>query len=748
MKKAILFFLVSMALFSCKKTEQATTTNYTRYVDPFIGTGGHGHTFPGVVLPHGMVQLSPDTRTQGWDACAGYYYDDSSILGFSHRHLSGTGMTDFADILFTPFTGQLPLKNDSLQQYYPLSFSHDNEKAEPGYYRVDFDNKINAELTATTRAGFHKYTFPSDTAGIIIDLHHNLHNQKVLLSELEIINDREIKGMRLTEGWSKRDYVYFHAKFDKPFAAKLYNENIFVDANSLQGTNVKAVLTFADPKNVMVKVGISAVDAAGALKNLDTEIAHWDFETTRTEAKNTWEEQLSRISVEGGTDDEKKIFYTGMYHAFIHPSTYSDVDKRYRGQDLDIHTLNNSDTYYTIFSLWDTYRAQMPLVNIVQPSKTNEFINSLLLKYQQGGLLPMWDIAGCYSGTMIGAHATSVIADAYTKGIRGYDVDLAYQAMMRSVPYDTTGVIVHHPAIWEWLMTKGKLYNEEMGYIPADKDVIFATSRGLEYAYCDWALAQVAKDMGNTADYDKLMERSARYKKYFDKETGFMRALDSKGKFMEPFNPSYSNHMNSPYCEGNAWQWTWFVPQDVSGLINLMGGKDKFEQNLDNLFNTQASVEGEEASADITGLIGQYAHGNEPSHHIIYLYNYIDKSDKTQELADRIMREQYSVKPDGLTGNEDCGQMSSWYILNALGFYQVAPGDPTYTIARPLFDKVTIRLENGKQLVVKAENNSPANKYVASVSLNGKPLDTPFFKHADIVNGGELIFKMTNQVKK
>lgn len=748
MKKAILFFLVSMALFSCKKTEQATTTNYTRYVDPFIGTGGHGHTFPGVVLPHGMVQLSPDTRTQGWDACAGYYYDDSSILGFSHRHLSGTGMTDFADILFTPFTGQLPLKNDSLQQYYPLSFSHDNEKAEPGYYRVNFDNKINVELTATTRVGFHKYIFPSDTAGIIIDLHHSLHNQKVLLSELEIINDCEIKGMRLTEGWSKRDYVYFHAKFDKPFAAKLYNENILVQANSLLGDNVKAVLTFADPKNVMVKVGISAVDAAGALKNLDTEIAHWDFETTRTEAKNTWEEQLSRISVEGGTDDEKKIFYTGMYHAFIHPSTYSDVDKRYRGQDLEIHTLNNSDTYYTIFSLWDTYRAQMPLVNIVQPSKTNEFINSLLLKYQQGGLLPMWDIAGCYSGTMIGAHATSVIADAYTKGIRGYDVDLAYQAMIRSVPYDTTGVIVHHPAIWEWLMTKGKLYNEEMGFIPADKDVIFATSRGLEYAYCDWALAQVAKDMGNTADYDKLMERAARYKKYFDKETGFMRALDSKGKFIEPFNPSYSNHMNSPYCEGNAWQWTWFVPQDVSGLINLMGGKDKFEQNLDNLFNTQDSVEGEEASADITGLIGQYAHGNEPSHHIIYFYNYIDKAYKTQELADKIMREQYSIKPDGLTGNEDCGQMSSWYILNALGFYQVAPGDPTYTIARPLFDKATIRLENGKQLVVKAENNSPANKYVASVSLNGKPLDTPFFKHADIVNGGELIFKMTNRPKR
>lgn len=744
MKKIIPLLLLAFLSTSCKIESNESVAKLTQLVNPFIGTGGHGHTFPGAVVPFGMVQLSPDTRTQGWDACGGYYTDDKSILGFSHRHLSGTGMTDFADVLFTPFIGKLKIQNDTLQKYYPLAFSHKNETAKPGYYKVTFDNGIQAELTATTRAGFHKYEFPAGESGIIIDLHHNLHNQKVLQSNIEIISNTEIRGMRLTEGWSKRDYVYFYAKFDKPFSVKLYKQNKEISGNELNDENVKAVLSFESPKEVNVKVGISAVDEKGALNNLDSEIKEWNFDKIRSFANDAWEKQLQKIKVEGGNADQQTIFYTGMYHAFIHPSTYSDVDKRYRGQDLKIHTLDKG-TYYTVFSLWDTFRAQMPLVDLIQPSKTNEFINSILLKYQQGGLLPMWDLAANYTGTMIGAHSTSVIADAYTKGIRGYDTELAYKAMKRSIPYDTTGIKVNHPAIWEWLMTKGKQYNEEMGFIPADKDVIFATSRGLEYAYCDWALAQVAKDMGKTEDYKWLSERGSRYKKYFDKETGFMRALDSNGKFIGPFNPSYSNHMNSPYCEGNAWQWTWFVPQDVPGLINLMGGKNAFEKNLDALFNTKAVVEGDEASADISGLIGQYAHGNEPSHHIIYFYNYINKWHKTQELADKIMKEQYRNEPDGLSGNEDCGQMSSWYIFNALGFYQVAPGDPTYTISRPLFDKATIALENGKKLIIKAINNSATNKYVASVSLNGKVLKTPFFKHSQIVNGGELVFNMTDK---
>lgn len=746
MKKIVLILLIAF-FSSAAKIAAQKTKNLAQYINPFIGTGGHGHTFPGAVLPFGMVQLSPDTRTQGWDACGGYYTDDTSILGFSHRHLSGTGMTDFADVLFTPFSGKLKMEDKNLQEYYPLNFSHKNENASAGFYSVLFDNGIKASLTATTRAGFHQYEFPAKESGIIIDLHHNLNNQKVLESSIEIVSSTEIRGMRLTEGWSKRDYVYFYAKFDTPFTVQLYKNNQAVDGKQLKDENVKAVLYFEKSKEVKVKVGISPVDDKGALQNLNTEITDWNFDRIKKGAETSWEKQLEKIKIEGGSPNEKVIFYTGLYHAFIHPSTYSDVDKRYRGQDLKIHTLE-SGTYYTVFSLWDTYRAQMPLVDLVFPSKTNEFINSLLLKYQQGGLLPMWDLAANYTGTMIGAHATSLIADAYTKNIRGYDTQLAYKAMMRSIPYDTTGIKVNHPAIWEWLMTKGKKYNQEMGFIPADKDVIFATSRGLEYAYNDWALAQVAKDMSKTADYDYLFERSLRYKKYFDKETGFMRALDSNGKFIGPFNPSFSDHMNSPYCEGNAWQWTWFVPQDVPGLIDLMGGKQAFEKNLDALFNTTAKVEGSEASADISGLIGQYAHGNEPSHHIIYFYNFLDKGYKTQELADKIMREQYRNAPDGLSGNEDCGQMSAWYILNALGFYQVAPGNPVYTVSRPLFDQATIELENGKKLIIKTINNSASNKYIESVSLNGKKMNSLFFRHSQIAYGGELVFKMTDNPKK
>ncbi|WP_431241792.1 GH92 family glycosyl hydrolase [Flavobacterium sp. P21] len=745
MKKLIPVLILACLFISSGKKDKIN--DVTQYVNPFIGTGGHGHTFPGAVVPFGMVQLSPDTRTQGWDACSGYYTEDTSILGFSHRHLSGTGMTDFADVLFTPFTGKLQSENGNLKEYYPLNFSHKNEKASAGFYTVNFDNGIKASMTASTRAGFHEYKFPSEKAGIIIDLHHNLNNQKVLESSIEIVSDTEIRGMRLTEGWSKRDYVYFHAKFNKPFKIELYKDSKIVSGKQLNADHIKAVLYFENPKEVKAKVGISPVDEKGALQNLDAEIPHWDFDKTKQQAVALWKNQLEKIKIEGGTDEQKTIFYTGLYHAFIHPSTYSDPDKRYRGQDLKIHTLD-SGTYYTVFSLWDTYRAQMPLIDLITPSKTNEFINSLLIKYQQGGLLPMWDLATNYTGTMIGAHSTSLIADAYTKNIRGYDTELAYKAMMRSIPYDTTGVKVNHPAIWEWLMTKGKKYNQEMGFIPADKDVIFATSRGLEYAYNDWALAQVAKDMGKTEDYKWLSERGMRYKKYYDKETGFMRALDSNGNFIGPFNPSFSDHMNSPYCEGNAWQWTWFVPQDVNGLIDLMGGKSSFEKNLDALFNTTAKLEGADASADISGLIGQYAHGNEPSHHIIYFYNYINKPFKTQELADKIMKEQYRNAPDGLSGNEDCGQMSSWYILNAIGFYQVAPGDPTYTISRPLFDKATIELENGKKLIIKTINNSASNKYVESVSLNGKKLNSLFFSHNQIAYGGELVFKMTSKIAK
>lgn len=740
----MLTLVAVLALMAC--TDKDSNKDYTLFVNPFIGTGGHGHTFPGAVLPNGMVQLSPDTRTQGWDACSGYYYRDTTLLGFSHRHLSGTGMTDFADILFTPYLGNLIQEADTLDVYYPIGFSHKHEIAEPAFYQVRLDNDIEVKLTASTRVGFHEYLFPAQPASIVVDLHHNLHNQKVLESGLEIINDYEIRGMRLTEGWSKRDYIYFHAIFDKPFTAQLYNENKKVGSSQVESQNVKGVFLFLSD-TVKVKVGISAVDYAGAYHNLQSEIPHWDMLQVKKEGQQAWNDKLSLIDVQGGTPDEQEIFYTSLYHAYIHPSVYSDVDGRYRGQDLGIHQLDSLDNYYTVFSLWDTFRAQLPLVSLIDPDMTNEFINSLLLKYQQGGLLPMWDLAGCYTGTMIGAHATSAIADAYTKGIRNYDIQLAYEAMKRSIPYDTTGVIVHHPAIWEWLMTKGKLYNDEIGFIPADKDVIFSVSRALEYAYNDWALACVALDMGKMDDYKLLMKNAQKYKQYYDAQTGFMRPLNSAGEFIEPFNPSLSDHMTSPYCEGNAWQWSWFVPHDPKGLMELMGGKQEFEQKLDSLFHTTAKVEGEDASADITGLIGQYAHGNEPSHHVVFLYNYTDNTYKTQELVDQILREQYTTQPDGLSGNEDCGQMSAWYIMSALGIYQVAPGDPVYTFSRPLFDQAQIQMQNGKVLMIIAENNSKENKYISKVYFDDELLVSPFIEHQRLVEGGILKFVMTNNIE-
>ncbi|MDR0542226.1 MAG: GH92 family glycosyl hydrolase [Dysgonamonadaceae bacterium] len=750
MRRFLLFVPLCFRLFvSCN---QDPALKYSPYVDVFIGTGGHGHTFPGAVLPYGMVQLSPDTRTQGWDACSGYYATDSVILGFSHTHLSGTGMSDYGDFLFTPFSCPLLLNEENqLNDYYPLSFKKENEKAFPGYYSVLLNNHIGVELTATLRAGLHRYAFnktynsyETGESGILIDLNHSIHNRIIRESAIKVLSNTEICGMRLTEGWAKRRYIYFHATFSKPFHYMIYKEGKPVEnASELNGGNLKIALSFGNEKEILAKVGVSPVDAEGARKNLEQEIPGWDFVRIQKQAAGVWEQELRKIEVEGGTDEQKKIFYTAMYHAAIHPSIATDVDNRYRGQDLQIYTANGFRNY-TVFSLWDTFRALNPYLTIVSPGKTNDFIHCLLDKYQKGGILPKWDLASCYTGTMIGYHAVSVIADAYLKGIKAYDAEWAYRAMLRSVPYDTSGIIVHHPALWEWLMSEGKKYNAEWGYIPADQ-VLFATSRGLEYAYDDWCIAQMAQAMGKTEDYHSFMERASHYKNYYDPQTGFMRALDSKGKWIEPFNPVYSDHMNSPYCEGNAWQWTWFVPQDIDGLINLMGGREKFTIKLDSLFSVDSTIEGENASADISGLIGQYAHGNEPSHHIVYLYNYAGQPWKTQALADRMMNELYRAAPDGLSGNEDCGQMSAWYLLSAMGFYQVAPGKPVYTLGRPLFDKVTIHLENGKPFVIEAKNNSLKNKYVKSVSLNGQALGSLFFTHQDMINGGRMIFEMQSE---
>ena len=741
----IVFALPLVFLLSCSGSLEKS--DHTKWVNPFIGTGGHGHTFPGVSLPYGMVQLSPDTRTKGWDACSGYYDSDLQILGFSHTHLSGTGIGDYGDILFSPVSGKLECDSSGkIYEYYPSEFDKSTEHAEPGYYKVNLTkpNSILVELTGTTRTGFHRYTFPSGKdANIVVDLRHSIYDQEILQSEIKVINDREICGMRITKGWAKRHYIYFHAKFSKPFKTRLFENNLEIaDRIYGSGQNLKMQLIFgsSQDKELMAVVGISSVDYEGAKKNLETEASDFDFDRTKNSAKTAWNRQLSKIDIEGGTSDQRTIFYTGMYHAALQPNIYMDVDKRYLGQDLKIHTAEGF-TNYTVFSLWDTFRAFHPYLTITEPSRDAEMIRCLLKKYEQGGILPKWDLASNYTGTMIGDHAISVITDAYFKGIRDFDTKLAYKAMLRSTVYDTTGIIVHHPAIWEWLMPKAKLFNDSLGFMPCDKD-LFATSKALETAYNDWCIAKFAGEMKDLTVQKKFDERSARYKTYFDSKSGFMRGKTSAGKWQEPFSPYFSDHANSPYIEGNAWQWSWFVPQDINGLIELMGGEEAFISKLDSLFTVNSKIEGENASADISGLIGQYAHGNEPSHHIAYLYNYVGQPWKTQERIDQILSTMYHNNPDGLSGNEDCGQMSAWYLLSAMGFYQVCPGEPKYTLGRPLFDRVTLNLENGKKLKIIAKNNSGDNKYIKQFIINGEKRNSPFFTHEEIVNGGEIFFEM------
>jgi predicted alpha-1,2-mannosidase len=722
----LFFIYLGLLLGACAHVtvDKKQHKDNTAYVNPFIGTGGHGHTFPGAAIPNGMVQLSPDTRTAGWDACGGYHYSDSSIRGFSHTHLSGTGIGDMGDFLFMPFTGEAKINPGSPEDPdsgYRSRFDHEKETAIPGYYAVDLlDYDINVELTAGKRAGFHRYHFPeAANKGLIIDLDHNIHNKNVVNSEFKIINDREIIGYKHIKGWAQNRHVYFHAKFNQPFTFKFFKNSKEVSSvHEAAGRKLVAVLNFeaGDSGPLMAKVGISSVDYEGAKKNLNATIPDWDFENLKNEAHSAWVDQLANIDIEGGSEDQKTIFYTGLYHTSLSPYVFNDVDGRYRGMDQKIHTTDDSDIY-TVFSLWDTFRAFHPLLNIIDPDKNNEYINTLLTKYDHGGILPKWELAANYTGTMIGYHSVPVIVDAYFKGIRDFDVEKAYKAMVHASTYDTIGIHFPSERIKEKLSPKAKYYNEVLRFIPSDLENE-SVSKALEYAYNDWCIAMMAKDLGKQEDYARFMERSKRYLKYFDHDTGFMRGLNLDGSYRTPFDPAYSRHREDDYVEGNAWQWTWFVPHDVIGLVNVMG------------------------SADITGLIGQYAHGNEPSHHITHLYNFVGESYKTQKLTDSIMNSLYFNDPNGLSGNEDCGQMSAWYILNAMGFYSVSPGDPTYSVGRPLFDKVTINLSNGKQFEVIAKNNSPKNLYVQSLKLDGKTLEQPFFNHDDILHGATLEFEM------
>lgn len=548
-----LFMLVLTCAFACSDKAKNKTESYTKYVNPFIGTDFHGHMYPGATVPFGMVQLSPDSRTLGWDACSGYHYSDSVILGFSHTHLSGTGIGDMGDVLLMPYTGDPSLTSGEGKAKgigYKSSFNKDNEISRPGYYSVMLDDyQVKAELSATQRAGIHKYTFPkTDKAGFILDLAHSIHNQKVTLTELKIINDTEISGIRKTEGWAINHFVYFNAKFSKPFSVKLFKNNQLVSSSTeVSGINAKAILSFDTKANeeVFVKVGISPVDIEGAAKNLDSEIADFNFNQVVTNANDAWEYELSKIKVEGGTDDEKAVFYTSLYHSNLSPIIYSDVDGRYRGMDQKIHTTEHRN--YTIFSLWDTYRAQHPLFTIIKPEYNEDLIRDLLRKSKEGGILPMWELASNYTGTMIGSHAVSVIADAYMKGNRNFDANLALQAMIEAVEYDSIRPINYPtPAFKPALMPKGKLYDKKYGYIPNDLEGS-STSKGLEFAYNYWCIATMAKEMGKDDIANHYFKRSQHYREYFDKETGFMRGKNLDGSWKTPFNPRFSAHWKTPY---------------------------------------------------------------------------------------------------------------------------------------------------------------------------------------------------------
>jgi predicted alpha-1,2-mannosidase len=722
MMRKLIYFVFLILLAGCSNLSQKDVLTL---VNPFIGTDGHGHTYPGAAFPFGMVQLSPDTRKDNWDACSGYHYSDTAILGFSHAHLSGTGVGDYGDIRFTPMTGALRIRpgdGNNPGAGYRSRFSHEKETASPGYYQVFLeDHQVNAEFTVTQRCGLHQYTFPSSRESfILIDLTESVVTEKNPGLSVRIVNDHEISGFRRSSGWAADQVIYFYAVFSRPFDefGTALDGRILPDTSFAEGNDVQAYVKFVTSENekVMVKVGISGVSIDGARKNLESEIPGWDFDQVKQQAESAWSRELGRIEVKGGHPDDFVKFYTALYHCYLAPNLFSDVDGLYRGHDGAIHNAADHDVY-TVFSLWDTYRALHPLMTLIQPERTVDFIKTFLDIYEKGGLLPVWELAGNETNCMIGYHAVPVIFDAYIKGITGYDVEKAYTAMKNSAMQDQFGL--------KWY--------REYGYIPAESEGE-AVSKTLEYAYDDWCIAMMAKKLGKVDDYRYFIERAQYYKNIFDPDTRFLRGKRN-GMFTAPFDPAEVNFM---LTEANTWQYTFYVPQDISGLSALMGGDQMFEEKLDEMFSASAGLSGRQ-QADITGLIGQYAHGNEPSHHMAYLYNYVGRPAKTQKIARQIMDELYGSGPAGLCGNEDCGQMSAWFVMSAMGFYPVTPGLDYYVLGSPLFEEIKINFENGNNFVLQCENNSSTNIYIQSAKLNGTVYEKSYLNHEDLVNGGSLV---------
>lgn len=685
----------------------------TTWVNPFIGTGAHGHTYPGATMPFGMMQLSPDTRLDGWDGCSGYHYTDKYIYGFSHTHLSGTGVSDYGDILLMPTTSIQFDNGSSSKSGYKAPFDHKNEIAEPGYYSVILDSiQVQVELTVSKRSGIHKYQYlKAENQYLVIDLEHR---DFLLDAKIEYDGKQSISGYRHSKAWAEKQQLYYYLTFSHTIQDIHFNK---------KKNPTKAVIEFYNPQNtpILTKVGISAVDEDGAKKNCEIELQEESFLSIKKKAEEEWESQLQKIKIQSSDNDKKTIFYSALYHTMIAPNIYQDVDGRYRGMDHKIHQTNDFD-YYTVFSLWDTYRATHPLYTIIEQKRTNDFINTFLAKHQEGGIMPIWDLSACYTGCMIGYHAVPVIADAYNKGIQDYDNTLALQAMIHSASQEHLGLESY----------------KKLGFIPVEKESE-SVSKTLEYAYDDWCIAQMAKKMGKTDIYREYIQRAQYYKNVFDPETQFMRGK-IRNQWFSPFDPY---EVNFNYTEANAWQYSYYVPQDIDGYIELMGSKKAMEKHLDRLFEAKSEIAGRH-QVDITGLIGQYAHGNEPSHHMAYLYNYVNKPHKTQEKVHQILTELYTSQPDGISGNEDCGQMSAWYIFSSLGFYPVTPGSTDYIIGTPIFPKSTIQLENGKTFTILAHDVSDTNKYIKNVKLNGKNYPYSYLKHEDIIKGGVIEFEMTD----
>ncbi len=726
MKKLILFFLID-ALSTFISPTFSQQKNVAQYVNPFVGTGGHGHTFPGATVPFGMVQLSPDTRIDGsWDGCSGYHYSDSTIYGFSHTHLSGTGCSDYGDIALLPFTeykqGDYKNKLDFDYKKYAISFHHKNETASTGYYSVKMNNGIHVELTSTTRVGFHKYTFPANAeTKMVVQIDHR---DKTLESSLKIINNKTIEGFRRSEAWAKDQYIYFVMEYSEPFA----NENKIetIKNKALLNTGFYCLeFNQLNGKPLYVKVGVSNVSIDGARKNLQAELPHWDFNKVKKDAESLWNRALNKIEVTSTDKDELAIFYTALYHTMIQPNVAMDVDGKYRGRDNTIHVAQGF-TYYSVFSLWDTFRGAHPLYTLIDQKRTADFINTFLAQYEQGGRLPVWELSSNETDCMIGYHAVSVIADAIAKGILGFNYEKAFAACKHSAMLDHLGLNAY----------------KKNGAITMD-DEHESVSKTLEYAYDDWCIAQIANQLNKKGDYIYFMNRSQSWKNVFDPESGFMRPKKNGG-WLTPFDPK---EVNNNFTEGNSWQYSFFVPQDVNGLIQKMGGPKKFNKKLDELFMTSNKTTGRE-QADITGLIGQYAHGNEPSHHMTYLYHFTGQTYKAQQRIHEVLSDFYKNDPNGLIGNEDCGQMSAWYVLSAMGFYQVTPGSEIFMLGTPAFSEVKINLENKKTFVIKSSNLSTNNFYVSTTNLNNKTHPFSSIAYHSILSGGHLDFMMAGKPNK